>query len=138
MVLRSFPVTPHKTLSEFTKILTEKYFIRLVLRLKNIIKDESTITDLKKSIEIDKHTGQIKFDPKNHLQKILHNNRVNKEFDEYFQRYQQANQKSFLVCNEAGNILGVFNISEIVRGPFHHLCCRKIPLRTFRLSIVLS
>jgi GrpB-like predicted nucleotidyltransferase (UPF0157 family)/RimJ/RimL family protein N-acetyltransferase len=40
------------------------------------------------------------------------------EFDEYFQRFQQSNQKSFLVCNEAGNIVGVFNVSEIVRGVF--------------------
>lgn len=43
-----------------------------------------------------------------------------KEFDEYFQRYQQPNQKSFLVCNEAKNIVGVFNISEIVRGLFQN------------------
>lgn len=42
------------------------------------------------------------------------------EFDEYFQRYQQPNQKSFLVCNEAGNIVGIFNVSEIVRGLFQN------------------
>lgn len=41
------------------------------------------------------------------------------EFDEYFQRYQQANQKSFLVC-QSNNIVGVFNISEIVRGLFQN------------------
>jgi GrpB-like predicted nucleotidyltransferase (UPF0157 family)/predicted acetyltransferase len=39
------------------------------------------------------------------------------EFDEYFQRYQQPNQKSFLVC-QANNIIGVINVSEIVRGSF--------------------
>jgi len=33
------------------------------------------------------------------------------EFDEYFQRFQQSNQKSFLVCNDEGNIIGVFNVS---------------------------
>lgn len=43
---------------------------------------------------------------------------TNKEFDEYFQRHQQANSKSFLVCDNAGSIVGVFNISEIVRGLF--------------------
>ncbi len=43
-----------------------------------------------------------------------------KEFDEYFQRYQQANQESFLVCNEEENIVGVFNVSEIVRGLFQN------------------
>lgn len=42
------------------------------------------------------------------------------EFDEYFQRYQQPNQKNFLVCDEAENIVGVFNISEIVRGLFQN------------------
>jgi GrpB-like predicted nucleotidyltransferase (UPF0157 family)/RimJ/RimL family protein N-acetyltransferase len=45
---------------------------------------------------------------------------TSQEFDEYFQRYQQTNQKSFLVCNEAGNIVGVFNVSEIVRGLFQN------------------
>ena len=43
-----------------------------------------------------------------------------KEFDDYFQRYQQSNQKSFFVCDNAGNIAGVFNISEIVRGSFQN------------------
>lgn len=42
------------------------------------------------------------------------------EFDEYFQRYQQENQKSFLVCNALENIVGVFNVSEIVRGLFQN------------------
>ncbi len=42
------------------------------------------------------------------------------EFDEYFQRCQQSNQKSFLVCNDTGNIVGVFNVSEIVRGLFQN------------------
>lgn len=41
------------------------------------------------------------------------------EFDDYFQRYQQTNQKSFLVC-QANNIVGVFNVSEIVRGLFQN------------------
>lgn len=41
------------------------------------------------------------------------------EFDEYFQRSQQPNQKSFLVCH-SNNIVGVFNVSEIVCGLFQN------------------
>lgn len=40
------------------------------------------------------------------------------EFNDYFKRYQQDNQKSFLICDELGNIAGVFNVNEIVRGLF--------------------
>ena len=42
------------------------------------------------------------------------------EFSDYFQRFQQPNQKSFLVCGHSGDIAGVFNISEIVRGLFQN------------------
>src|SRR3990167_1051597 len=42
------------------------------------------------------------------------------EFSDYFQRFQQPNQKSFLVCDHSGDIAGVFNISEIVRGLFQN------------------
>jgi GrpB-like predicted nucleotidyltransferase (UPF0157 family)/RimJ/RimL family protein N-acetyltransferase len=45
---------------------------------------------------------------------------TSQEFDDYFQRSQQPNQKSFLVCDLSGNIVGVFNISEIVRGSFQN------------------
>lgn len=45
--------------------------------------------------------------PKNH-----------QEFVDYFQRYQQSNQKSFLVCDLVGNITGVFNVNEIIHGLF--------------------
>lgn len=41
-------------------------------------------------------------------------------FDDYIQRAQQPNQKSFLVCDQSENIVGVFNISEIVRGLFQN------------------
>lgn len=41
------------------------------------------------------------------------------EFDEYFQRFQQDNQKSFLVF-QSDNIVGVYNVSEIVRGLFQN------------------
>lgn len=39
------------------------------------------------------------------------------EFTQYYQRAQLDNQKSFLVC-EREKIVGVYNISEIVRGVF--------------------
>lgn len=41
-------------------------------------------------------------------------------FDEYFQRYQLPNQKSYVVCDDGGNIAGVFNISEIVQRCFQN------------------
>lgn len=40
------------------------------------------------------------------------------EFEKYLQRSQLANQKSFLACLFSGNIVGVFNINEIVLGVF--------------------
>lgn len=43
-----------------------------------------------------------------------------KEFDEYFQRFQPPSQRSFLVCDAVENIVGVFNVSEIVLGLFQN------------------
>jgi len=40
------------------------------------------------------------------------------EFVQYYQRYQQSNQKSFVVCNFDCAIVGIYNISEIVYGAF--------------------
>lgn len=46
---------------------------------------------------------------------------TSKEYGDYLVRAQQSNQQSFLVCNQADNdILGVFNISEIVHGFFQN------------------
>lgn len=42
------------------------------------------------------------------------------EFDNYLQRAEQPNQKSLLVCKQSNDIIGVFNISEIVRGFFQN------------------
>ncbi|MFA5959275.1 MAG: GNAT family N-acetyltransferase [Tatlockia sp.] len=39
-------------------------------------------------------------------------------FDDYWKRFQQPNQKSYLVCDELDTIFGVFNVNEIVRGAF--------------------
>ena len=42
-------------------------------------------------------------------------------FDAYFLRYQQDNQKSYWVIEEAsGALVGVFNLNEIVRGLFQN------------------
>lgn len=41
------------------------------------------------------------------------------EFADYIQRYRLPDQKSYLLC-QSGHILGVFNISEIVRGLFQN------------------
>lgn len=40
------------------------------------------------------------------------------EFQSYCQRSQDDNFKGYLVCDTSGSIVGVFNISEIVRGCF--------------------
>jgi [ribosomal protein S5]-alanine N-acetyltransferase len=40
------------------------------------------------------------------------------EFEKYLQHSQLPNQKSFLACDVSGNIVGVFNINEIVLGVF--------------------
>ena len=40
------------------------------------------------------------------------------EFQKYLERINLPNQMAFLACNPIGDILGVFNISEIVRGAF--------------------
>src|SRR3990167_2321067 len=40
------------------------------------------------------------------------------EFKDYVQKYQKDNQKSCLVLDSEKKIVGVFNLSEIVRGGF--------------------
>lgn len=45
---------------------------------------------------------------------------TSQEFDEYLQRSQQLNQKSYLAYDESAQIVGVFNVSEIVRGAFQN------------------
>lgn len=42
---------------------------------------------------------------------------TSEEFQQFYQRYQIENQKSYLLFEE-NQIIGVFNISEIVRGAF--------------------
>ncbi len=40
------------------------------------------------------------------------------EFNDFYKRYQQPNQKSYLVHLKSNEIVGVINVSEIVRGFF--------------------
>lgn len=42
------------------------------------------------------------------------------EFHAYLQHYQAVNQKSYLLCDEMRNIMGVFNLNEIIRGSFQN------------------
>jgi RimJ/RimL family protein N-acetyltransferase len=42
------------------------------------------------------------------------------EFVEFYNRYNQSNHKSFLLLNESNEMLGIFNLSEIVRGIFQN------------------
>lgn len=42
------------------------------------------------------------------------------EYEDYFKRSQQPNQKCFFVFLASGELVGVFNISEIVRGVFQN------------------
>ncbi len=42
------------------------------------------------------------------------------EFIEYIQRFKQANQKGYLLCQRNVGIVGIFNFSEIVRGGFQN------------------
>lgn len=42
------------------------------------------------------------------------------EFNDYFESFQRPNQKSYLVTDALGHMIGVFNISEIVRGGFQN------------------
>jgi len=43
---------------------------------------------------------------------------TSEEFSIYFARYQQSNAQSFWLRNHKQQILGVFNLNEIVRGAF--------------------
>ncbi len=46
---------------------------------------------------------------------------THEQFVEFYHRYNQPNHKSYLICtNNNTNIVGVFNLSEIVRGLFQN------------------
>lgn len=44
--------------------------------------------------------------------------KTEKDFESYYQKSQVENQKTYLALNEEKEIIGVFNLSEIVRGCF--------------------
>lgn len=81
--------------------------------MKNIIIREPKIEDKENFLQAMQHS------------QLLHHPWVKspltiKEYDDYLLSAQQPNQKSFLVCNQSNDILGVFNISEIVHGCFQN------------------
>jgi len=45
---------------------------------------------------------------------------TSQEFQHYIHHYQQDNHRSYLICDQSNNIVGVFNISQIVRGQFQN------------------
>ncbi len=42
------------------------------------------------------------------------------EFDDYLQRSQQPNQKSYIIHDDSSNIIGVINLNEIIHGLFQN------------------
>jgi hypothetical protein len=92
-ILRGFPVTPSKTLRVLGEVLKEKYLIRLVIQLKGEINDENSITDISKSIKVNKKTGEISFDFKAHLLKILNNNKISSKLEDYIKGIEEQRLK---------------------------------------------
>lgn len=45
---------------------------------------------------------------------------TSQEFKKYIDRYSTPTHRSYLVCDEQNQLLGVFNLSEIVRGCFQN------------------
>ncbi len=81
--LRNFPIPPGRTIKELQKVLKEQFLIGLAIIRKDQIKNSETITDIKKSVIIDKNTGTVRFEMKIHLQKILHNNHLDSQLNDY-------------------------------------------------------
>lgn len=53
------------------------------------------------------------------------------EFVDYIQRYRQANMKSLLVFTADNQLIGVFNLSEIVRGCFQNAYLGYFAVKAF-------
>lgn len=45
---------------------------------------------------------------------------TDEEFQQYLERYSSSTHKSYLVFSESSKLVGVFNVSEIVRGLFQN------------------
>lgn len=81
--------------------------------MKNIIIREPKIEDKESFLQAMQHSESLHH-------RWVKSPLTPKEYDDYFLRAHQSNQKSFLVCNQANDILGVFNIREIVHGFFQN------------------
>jgi hypothetical protein len=92
-ILHGFPITVNKVIKEVSIPLEEKFFIRLALSQKQELKDEALITDIKKTILIDKSNGTIRFDANAHLLKILQNMRLGKKSSEYIKCIEEFKKK---------------------------------------------
>lgn len=93
------------------------YFVskkkRVVNRVKNIIIREPKIEDKESFLQAMQDSQSL------HHPWVKPPSTL-KEYKDYLLRAQQPNQKSFLVCTQSNDILGVFNISEIVQGFFQN------------------
>ena len=99
-LLKGFPIAPSKSLKELGKVLKKIFLIRLAIKIRGEIKDKKTITDLKKSAKPNKETGEINFDYKKHLVKILTNNRLGFRLDDYVKCIEIERDK---FCNDHRN-----------------------------------
>jgi len=91
-ILRRFPFDARQTLDLLGPVLVDKFLIRLALEIKGPY-DSDKITDLCKSVEINKKTGAIIFDLKKHLHKILNNLRITKECGEFNNIIEESRKK---------------------------------------------
>lgn len=102
-ILKNFPYNGKYTLDIIGPILIEKFLIRLVLEINGPFPKEK-ITDLYKSISVDKNTGVIKFDPEHHLDKILNNIKKTKDKADFIGQIEEFRKK--LSAEKRRNIRG--------------------------------
>ncbi|MCX7125472.1 MAG: GNAT family N-acetyltransferase [Gammaproteobacteria bacterium] len=82
-------------------------------KLQSIIIREPELSDENQFLEVMQHS-------KGFHHSWVKTPSTHEEFQAYFERSQQTNQKSYLVIVEKNNIAGVFNVNEIVRGYFQN------------------
>lgn len=102
-MLDTFPYSGSQILNSIKPVLIEKFLIRVVVDKHGNFK-KSAITDLSKSIIIDKRSGLIEFDPKRHLQKILNNIKKTKEEEIFLKDIEDFREK--LSKEDKNNIRG--------------------------------
>ena len=91
-VLTNFPLTGKESIELMTPILTDKFLIRLVLKLNSSYKKENIIS-LSKSITITKDKKRINFNLDNHLFKILNNIGETRKLEEYIKQINDLREK---------------------------------------------